>query len=456
MRNAKKVSDSFIPISIIAAAVAAAVVLVVVSSKRAEAIPSFARQTGQPCATCHTAFPELTPFGRRFKLSGYTLGGGDSKLPPVAVMFLPTFTHTQQPQDTPPSPGTSRNNNTVLQQASLFYGGQIYGNVGAFIQTTYDRASERYMLDNTDIRYADTTTLLGKDLIYGISVNNNPTVQDVWNTTPAWSFPEVGATLAPQFKPPGTTIEGGFAGQVAGAGAYTFWNDMLYAEVTGYKTLSTNALTALGEPDVASSSSLDGVSPYWRLAAEPHWGDHYLEVGTFGMDMNIVPGRIAGFGTDHVTDFGFDSQYQYSGDMNSVTVKVTEIYEQQHLAATFAQGNSSNLNNWLSSFKVNGSWVYDHTYSLSAGYFDVSGSSDVTLYGADSLVNSPNGRGLIFDAAYLPFSHGGPTFWPWANARIGVSYTHYIQLFGGNKNFDGAGHNATGNDTAFLYAWLLF
>ncbi|MGD0643005.1 MAG: hypothetical protein ABSC22_19870, partial [Roseiarcus sp.] len=38
----------------------------------ASAVPSFARQTGQPCANCHTAFPELTPFGRRFKLSGYT------------------------------------------------------------------------------------------------------------------------------------------------------------------------------------------------------------------------------------------------------------------------------------------------------------------------------------------------------------------------------------------------
>ena len=51
----------------------------------ASALPSFARQTGQPCATCHTIFPELTPYGRRFKLSGYTAGGGDSKLPPVSL-----------------------------------------------------------------------------------------------------------------------------------------------------------------------------------------------------------------------------------------------------------------------------------------------------------------------------------------------------------------------------------
>ena len=42
----------------------------------AQALPSFARQTGQPCGTCHTDFAGLTPFGRRFKIGGYTYGGG--------------------------------------------------------------------------------------------------------------------------------------------------------------------------------------------------------------------------------------------------------------------------------------------------------------------------------------------------------------------------------------------
>lgn len=38
----------------------------------ANALPSFARQTGQQCATCHAGgqFPELTSFGRMFKLTG--------------------------------------------------------------------------------------------------------------------------------------------------------------------------------------------------------------------------------------------------------------------------------------------------------------------------------------------------------------------------------------------------
>ena len=40
------------------------------------ALPSYARQTGQPCGTCHTDFAGLTPYGRLFKINGYTAGGG--------------------------------------------------------------------------------------------------------------------------------------------------------------------------------------------------------------------------------------------------------------------------------------------------------------------------------------------------------------------------------------------
>src|SRR5437870_2519754 len=72
---------------LLGAAAVAAVLLVGLSPRPAVSLPLYARQTGQPCATCHTAFLELTPFGRRFKLSGYTLGGGDWSGPPFAVML---------------------------------------------------------------------------------------------------------------------------------------------------------------------------------------------------------------------------------------------------------------------------------------------------------------------------------------------------------------------------------
>jgi hypothetical protein len=37
----------------------------------AKALPSYARQTGQPCGSCHTDFAGLTPYGRRFKIEGH-------------------------------------------------------------------------------------------------------------------------------------------------------------------------------------------------------------------------------------------------------------------------------------------------------------------------------------------------------------------------------------------------
>src|SRR5438045_9797387 len=39
----------------------------------AHAVPSYSRQTGLACSSCHYNPPELPPFGRKFELEGYTL-----------------------------------------------------------------------------------------------------------------------------------------------------------------------------------------------------------------------------------------------------------------------------------------------------------------------------------------------------------------------------------------------
>lgn len=46
-------------------AVIAAAALAAVLAPAAQAVPSFARQTGMACEACHTVFPELTHFGDR-------------------------------------------------------------------------------------------------------------------------------------------------------------------------------------------------------------------------------------------------------------------------------------------------------------------------------------------------------------------------------------------------------
>jgi len=147
--------------------VAGMITIVALAPRHAAALPLYARQTGQTCATCHAAFLELTPFGRRFKLGGYTLGGGDWKGPPFAVMLQPTFTNTQAAQPGGAAPGFGVNNNFVLQQASLFTGGKITDNLGAFIQGTWDGVGHSFAWDNTDIRVAKQININGHTLLWG-------------------------------------------------------------------------------------------------------------------------------------------------------------------------------------------------------------------------------------------------------------------------------------------------
>lgn len=42
---------------------------------KTDAVPSFARENGAECTTCHTQWPQLNEYGREFKESGYNLAG---------------------------------------------------------------------------------------------------------------------------------------------------------------------------------------------------------------------------------------------------------------------------------------------------------------------------------------------------------------------------------------------
>jgi hypothetical protein len=322
--------------------VLAALIGAALTPRPAAALPLYARQTGQPCATCHTAFLELTPFGRRFKLGGYTLDGGDWKGPPFAVMLQPTFTNTQGAQPGGAAPGFGVNNNLVMQQISLFTGGRISDNLGAFVQGTYDGVSHRFGWDNTDVRYARSVTVGGHTLLWGITANNNPTVQDVWNTIPAWSFPFISSQLAP--LPTATPfINQVYAQQVAGLSAYLFIDDIFYFEAGGYRPLSTNTELALGI-GTSGQNPISGTAPYWRVAAEKNIGDHSWEVGTFGLASRVSPLGLTQAGTDSFADIGVDTQYQYLGDPHAVTFRGAWIHENHNTSASQLLGLADNSN----------------------------------------------------------------------------------------------------------------
>ena len=432
------------------------------------AVPSFARQTGQPCSACHTAFPELTPFGRRFKLGGYTLEGGSSELPPFAVAIQSTVTSYARglnaPSGTyaPPSPngGFGTNNMVDLtQQASLFYAGKVYGNLGAFVQTTYSNAYRRtFSLDLTDIRYADNATWGNLDFIFGVTANNAPGVQDVWNTTPQWNFPYIKSVFA--LSPAaGTMIESWGSSQAAGAGAYVFAHDLVYAEISAYGSLSRSTQTTLGVSPPNQKYTIKGAAPYWRLAFEPNWGNNSLMFGTFGMAANIAPGGDFTMGTDRITDIGLDAQYQWIGDLHAITARASYVYEKQQLGASFGLTNAANPSNSLRSFKGSLSYIYDHSVSLTGGFTLLQGSRDALLYSGNTSA-SPNSQSWTADLAYMPFSHGAPGPWPWANTRLGITYTWWTKFDGTATNIDSNNcsgcRNAKDNNTLMLYAFSAF
>src|ERR1051326_1864779 len=95
------------------------------ASGQAQAVPAFAVQTAQPCSACHVGGfgPQLTPFGRQFKLEAYTMRAGDTFTLPVSAMAVASFVHTQADQDEPPAPHYSTNDNATIDQVSLFLAG---------------------------------------------------------------------------------------------------------------------------------------------------------------------------------------------------------------------------------------------------------------------------------------------------------------------------------------------
>jgi hypothetical protein len=436
------------------------------------AVPSFARQTGMACAACHTVFPELTPFGREFKLNGYVLDNirqikgitlenretlALNSIPPISLMLQVSYTHTGAALPDAGVSGALSKDGDVLfpDQASFFYAGKIADGLGAFVQLTYSGSEDHFELDNTDIRYARHIAFGGTpesqthSLVLGVTLNNNPTVQDVWNTTPAWGFPYAVSSVAPA---PSTSTKidsggGGIGQNTAGLGVYAWLDDRIYAEITLY----TEAKRA-GAVDSTQSDVIQGVSPYWRLAYEYRWDRNSLEAGVYGIQTHIHPGNgipLQG-ATDRYTDTAADVQYQFIGEDHLISVLSTFIHENQTLEQSFLNNLAANPAHDLNTFKLAAEYYYQRTIGGSLAHFSTTGSVDALLYApapvSGSANFSPQSRGEIAELDYLPF----------LNTKLLLQYTHYDKFNGGSSNYDGSGRSASNNDALYAMVWINF
>ncbi|HVB34616.1 MAG TPA: cytochrome C [Patescibacteria group bacterium] len=424
----------------------------------ASAVPSFARQTGLPCSACHINPPELTPLGRQFKLAGYTMTGikvisapprkNTPGLELLSYLPLAAWLEASTTGLNKPVSGSSNWDYSFPQDVSLFLAGAFTAHAGGFIQATYDIQDDHFSWDNTDVRYARSTMLGSKSLTYGIDLNNNPTVEDLWNDTPAWGFPWVDSPSAP--GPAAATIIDGTLGQdVAGIGGYAMLDNHLYGAVLVYRSSHVgNPLPNTGD---GFGFNIRGVAPYWRAAWQQTAGNNYLEVGAYGMHMRSTPGGIIG-PTDAYTDVAVDSQYErvFPKLANDIlTIHTTYIHENSTLDASLQDSAAAFADHHLDTFRINGVYHFGYRYEPSIGYFITTGTADPLLYGT-AVDGNPNGdpknAGVVFNF----------TYWPVQNVRLAAQYTAYTQFNGGGANYDGLGRNASDNNSMYLDFNLIF
>ena len=424
----------------------------------AHAVPSYARQTGLPCSGCHYTPPELNPAGRMFKLLGYVqrkIDDGAVQAPgskrragldllstlPLSAWLEASFTNTNTPQ-----PGTQNGTAEFPQDISLFLSGAWSTHVGSFLQVTYDIQSDHFSMDNTDIRYARQRKLGGKDWVYGLTLNNNPTVEDLWNDTPAWGFPFMAPDAAPE-PTAGPFIQGALGQDVAGVGGYSMWDNHLYFAGTLYR--SSHITSSEPTDGTCCSFNIRGVAPYWRVAWQQNGLKNFVEFGTYGMHMKSTPGAVVG-PEDAYTDYGLDFQWDRNIGKDVFSLRSSYVRENSNLVASLAAGTAGLTDHHLNAFNANAEYHFGNRYSTAFGWFTTTGTSDPLLYPQGDVTGNTNGNpqstGYI-----LNFS-----FWPTQNFDLAAQYTGYTRFNGAATNYDAAGRNATGNNALYLLARFVF
>ena len=421
-------------------------------------VPSFSRQTRLACSACHNGFPQLTPFGRMFKLNGYTMTGlqpivqqADStsrpvlELSPIAPLSVMAITSATRIAKSIPD---QQNLTAQLpQELSFFASAAIADIIGIFSQFTYEDQGGTFSIDNVDLRVANHRQMGGKDLLYGLTLHNNPTVQDVWNTTPAWGYPFLGAAVAPT-PAAATLIEGGLEQSVVGLGAYSLYNNLIYAELTGYVAAPQGV--SLPQTQETAENMPKDVSPYWRVALQRQTASTYMMLGTFGLSAHLYPTGIVG-STNHYTDVGVDGQLEQKVSKGMLIARGSYIHESQRLTGSFEENESQNVKNTLNAYKLNVSYLPSLTHTLTVGYFGTTGSHDDVLFApapvTGSATGSPQSSGATLEYAIMP----------WLNVRFAAQYVLYQKFNGASTAYDVTnGRSAKDNNTLYFYLWLAY
>jgi hypothetical protein len=246
-----------------------------------------------------------------------------------------------------------------------------------------------------------------------------------------------------------TLVDGSLSQRVAGIGTYTLWNDLLYLEADVYKGLDSTRLRAVGQ-DIDASDRTTAFMPYGRLALIRDWQSHHLELGSYILSGNVIPGNNQTFGLGtRKADAALDATYQFISDPAKVTsdrlsAHATYIHETASMEASPAQAlTGALLDHTLDTFRVDISYSFAATVTPSVQYFRTTGTTDAAYWSTPN--GSPNADGMILEVAYVPWGKPDSPF-PNVNLRLAAQYVSYF-------SFDGSSANANRNNNFYFSLW---
>lgn len=396
----------------------------------AQAVPSFARQTGSECAACHIGAYglNLTPYGIRFKMGGYTDSDGKGTKVPLALQAIY--------QQVNPEVGKTERR---LSEVDIYLAGQLAGPLGAFarVATRDDGTERRTTLESMDVRFAGETQIGEKDAVLGLTLNNTPATQDPFSVLPGRGFgvPTTDGTLL------NSTSASPLANRVLGLSGYAFYDNSWYAEVGTYRTLSPSAQDKLGFEPSGDPGRL-GSTSYWRLAYMQDWKTQFFSGGLVAFDTRRQ--RMRSGPSDEIRDLGFDLNYQYLGTREHMfQARYAHIFERRRYGSTpaspFVPGLLGLPEGRAQDRTLVLTYAFRQTYGLTLARLKGTGSADTMrfpLYGRSDTTST------LVDLSWVPFGKEDSWAAPWANVRLSASWFHFSKFNGSSTDVFGSAFGA--------------
>ena len=427
---------------------------------RAQALPSYARQTGQRCAACHVGgnWPQLTPWGRFFKLAGYTAGKEfidreGFEYVPLGVLGQAGLTWAAQPNNSQGQPVVTQNGTPEFYGVTAELGTKLTNWAGVFAEYGVSNTFPGWKGASgpTDIRATHFFHPGNHELLLGFDSNNDPGVQDVWNTVPSWQYPFYSSPQAP--GAPASPMIASLAQETGSIGVYAVFDREFYVELSEYRVgKDFFRFMNAGTSYQTGAQYLKGWNPYWRAYWTKDKGPHVWMLGAIGMHSEIYPDSASPSGpTNSFTDTGADSQYQYLGDTRKLTLRASYMYEQQSWNGSYPLGNVSNPKGNLKTLNLSASFALRDAWTFTGGYFLSNGSNNAALYGVTDvngnlLSAKPNTTGyeLEIDRTLTQ------------NIVAMVQYAGFTKFNGLATNIDGLSRKPSDNNTLWISVFFAF